>query len=431
VNEARSGARSSSVFGTADERQAAGEKLLAYVHGAAPSLLRPPKGILAHPSIALSAPGLPYSEAMWDWDTLISAEGLLACAKLSGDAALHDRIVEHTRGSWLNFVERQSPEGRLPIMVAEADGDPFRCLEVAPRPNHRNQAKPVFGAMARLVADETGDVTWLAPHFDKLLAFYDAWTRDNLTGLGLLVWGDDVAIGNDNDPATFGRPFFSSANLLLNTLYNLDLRAAADLARRLGRTADAESLDARAEAVAEAIRTWCWDPRDRFFYTVDVQCVDKRAELIKYPRGMDMSWRCLPMRIQSFTGFLPLWAGIATQEQADALVRSAWLADDRFRAEWGARSLSNLETMYELVFSSNPSDWLGPVWPIVNHVIWRGLERYGFAAEAADLADRAIRLMATGLEAQGAFNEYYHPDTGSPMSHVGYMDWNMLVLEML
>jgi hypothetical protein len=39
------------------------------------------------------------------------------------------------------------------------------------------------------------------------------------------VWGDDVAIGDDNDPTTFGRPFFSSANLLLNCLFYQDLLA--------------------------------------------------------------------------------------------------------------------------------------------------------------------------------------------------------------
>jgi len=28
-------------------------------------------------------------------------------------------------------------------------------------------------------------------------------------------------------------------------------------------------------------------------------------------------------------------------------------------------------------------------------------------------------------------NEYYHPDTGTALSHKGFMDWNLLVLEMI
>jgi hypothetical protein len=31
----------------------------------------------------------------------------------------------------------------------------------------------------------------------------------------------------------------------------------------------------------------------------------------------------------------------------------------------------------------------------------------------------------------GSLNEYYHPDTGAALSHKGFMDWNLLVLEMI
>ena len=147
----------------------------------------------------------------------------------------------------------------------------------------------------------------LAPHFDTILKFYASWTKLNLSQIGLLVWGDDVAIGNDNDPTTFGRSAFSSANLLLNCLYYQDLLAAAELAHRLACTVDHDSLKADADALAQRIRKYSWDPRDSFFYTVDVQCVDRRAELLpKVAPGMDMSWKSLPLRLQVFTGFLPM-----------------------------------------------------------------------------------------------------------------------------
>jgi hypothetical protein len=37
----------------------------------------------------------------------------------------------------------------------------------------------------------------------------------------------------------------------------------------------------------------------------------------------------------------------------------------------------------------------------------------------------------TDLAANGSLNEYYHPDTGLALSHKGFMDWNLLVLEMM
>ena len=224
----------------------------------------------------------------------------------------------------------------------------------------------------------------------------------------------------------------SSANLLLNCLYYEDLRASAELARRLGRPKDHDRLSAQAETLAQQINRYCWDPRDSYFYSVDVQCVDRRAELIPtVKRGMDMSWKSLPMRIQMFTGFLPLWCGIASQVQADELVKINYLADDRLCAGWGVRSLSSRESMYSLAFSSNPSNWLGPVWIIVNYFAWKGLQRYGFYKEAAALAGRTLALLALDLKVNGSLNEYYHPDTGAALSHKGFMDWNLLVLEMI
>ncbi len=246
------------------------------------------------------------------------------------------------------------------------------------------------------------------------------------------MWGNDVAIGNDNDPTTFGRPDFSSANLLLNCLFYMDLRAAAELARQLRRPDDQQRLRAQADALGEQIQKYCWDPRDQFYYTVDVQCVDRRSELIHHVKpGMEMSWKCLPMRIQTFTGFLPLWCGLASPDQGKALIRANYLADDRFRGNWGVRSLSSKESMYCLDFSSNPSNWLGPVWIVVDYFVWNALKYYGFDAEASELGDKTLRLLSTDLARNGSLNEYYHPDTGAALSHKGFMDWNLLVLEMI
>jgi len=86
--------------------------------------------------------------------------------------------------------------------------------------------------------------------------------------------------------------------------------------------------------------------------------------------------------------------------------------------------------MYSMEFSSNPSNWLGPVWIVVNYFVWKGLTNAGFLQEADALRDKTVRLLAGDLAANGSLNEYYHPDTGAALSHKGFMDWNLLVLEM-
>ncbi len=413
-----------------NERSQDANALRSYFAANAPQMLWASDGLLKRPSVSQSLPGKRYSTQLWDWDTLWTSQGLFRLAALEHDESLKQKLCEHVSGSLLNFLDHASADGRIPIMMTATDPDPFRVL--GPNATSRNQAKPVFGQLGLLAADQRGEVGWLAPYFDTILRFYDAWTAHNTSSIGLLVWGDDVAIGDDNDPTTFGRPFFSSANLLLNCLFHQDLLASAELARRLGRAKDHDRLAAQAETLAQQIQMSCWDPRDSYFYSVDVQCVDRRAELIPtVPRGMDMSWKSLPIRIQMFTGFLPLWCGIASQKQADELVKINYVADDRLCARWGVRSLSSRESMYSLAFSSNPSNWLGPVWIIVNYFAWKGLQGYGFQREAAALADKTIALLASDLKVNGALNEYYHPDTGSGLSHKGFMDWNLLVLEMI
>lgn len=407
------------------------ETVLNYFIDIAPQLLAEPEGILEHPSILFTMPGKHYSGSRWDWDTLWTVQGLLRCASLAGDDELERKIAEHAKGSVHNFLDRQGDDGRLPIMVSVDDPDPFRCLEPGETPNHRNQAKPIFAQIALSVAEQTDDWDWVAPIMPKLMRFYDSWTSNNMSNVGLYVWGDDVAIGNDNDPCTFGRPFFSSANVLLNTLFHLDMHAAATLARHVGMDAEAANLTAQAEALGANLLEHCWDERDSFFYTVDTQCVDMREELIKFPRGMDMGWQTMPLKVQSFTGFLPLWCGLATHEQATRLVEANYLADDRFRCDWGVRSLSSMEPMYDLRFSSNPSNWLGPVWGLINHMVWKALRNYGFDAEAKDLADKTLTMLASDIESNGYVSEFYHPDTGLPVGHKAYIDWNLLALDMI
>lgn len=413
-------------------RERATKKLIEYFGSVGLGMLRPPQGSLRHASMAHTLAGAAYSAESWDWDTLWTARGLYRLAELQRDTVMQQKYCEHAKGSLENFLDHQSAEGRIPIMMTAKDADFFNSLAVE-KPNPHNQAKPVMAQIALFVAEATKDFAWLAPRFEQILRFHQSWRAGNESRIGLLVWGNDVAIGMDNDPTTFGRPDFSSANVLLNCLFYQDLRAAAELADHLNRSEDHDRINRQADELAARIQKFCWDPRDRFYYSADVQCTDVRSKWLPgLEQGMAMSWQCLPLRIQTVTGFLPLWCGLATQRQAKELIETHYLSDDRFCAAHGIRSLSKLEAMYSLTpHSGNPSNWLGPVWIISNYLVWKALQNYGFNSEATDLANKTLRLLVTDLELNGSLNEYYHPDTGAPLSHQGFMDWNLLVLEMI
>ncbi len=412
-------------------RSTEAKPIIDYLSANGSKLLRSPQGSIALPSVSPSLPGREYSAQLWDWDTLWTSVALFRLAEIKRDVAFHAEVTRHVEGSLLTFFAHQTPEGRIPLVI-----NPVMPPNGGLRfdaPNHQNQAKPVFGQLALLLAERTGSVDFLAPHFAALLRFYDSWYLGNLSKPGLLVWGDDVSIGNDNDPTTYGRPYFSSANVLLNCFFYQDLGAAEKLAERLNRpSAERARIAARRQALGEAIQRHCWDARDAFYYTADVQVTDRRAELIPdIPRGMATSWQAIPLRIQTFTGFLPLWCGLATPQQAEALLARNWFADERLRGNWGVRSLGRGEPMYSMVASGNPSNWLGPVWIIANYLVWKGLVAYGQVRAADDLATKTVRLLVKSLAETGSLNEYYHPDTGVALSHQGFMDWDMLVLDMI
>jgi neutral trehalase len=80
-----------------------------------------------------------------------------------------------------------------------------------------------------------------------------------------------------------------------------------------------------------------------------------------------------------------------------------------------------------VVATSDCSNWQGPVWAPVNCLVATALARYGYAAEAAELAARTVSLFADGLRRHGCFHENYHSETGEPLAAPGIGSWCLMV----
>lgn len=128
---------------------------------------------------------------------------------------------------------------------------------------------------------------------------------------------------------------------------------------------------------------------------------------------------------------MALWAGIATPEQAESIVKLHYRDTSSFNCAAGVRSLSPLEKMYNVRASGNPSSWQGPVWINVNWLVFRGLVRYGYTEDARELAEKTVLLLGRDLERFGALHEYYLPDNGEPVLNKGFQNWNYLVINMI
>ena len=99
-------------------------------------------------------------------------------------------------------------------------------------------------------------------------------------------------------------------------------------------------------------------------------------------------------------------------------------------AEYGVRTVASDEASDCLEKTSNPSNWLGPVWIVSNWVVYRGLKDYGISSYK-DLAERTVRLLGENLEKSGEMYESYLPDNGEPCLYPHFFNWDLLVLEML
>ncbi|MBP7401103.1 MAG: trehalase / alfa-L-rhamnosidase / mannosyl oligosaccharide glucosidase [Clostridia bacterium] len=399
------------------------DRLRSFFRERTPAVLKSPVATLRHPFID---PGSVYDGNLWDWDSYWSAYALL---NATDDPAMRERVLEHARGNVRNFMDLQLEDGYIPMMVeSKKFADPYLLAK------HRegvvlNMHKPFLCQQAVLVSEAQGGWEWLREYAGNLERYFGCYDRHYyFENCGMYVWADDIMIGMDNDPATFGRPPFSTANLFLNGFMVQELLAMALIQEKLGLPDRAAHYRAKASALADAVQAECWDPRDRFFYSADVDVKTRRFDWFHV--GLGVFWKTLPIKIRAFSGFLPLWAGFATPEQAGSLVRHA-MDEDTFKSPFGIRSLSRDEKMYDLSATNNPSNWLGPIWVIASYVVFRGLMRYGYAAEAREICDKTVALLGGDLERTGTLHEYYVPETGEPVMNGGFINWNMLVLNMV
>jgi len=397
-----------------------------YVQTHLPATLKRPYGYFKYPFID---PGSVYDGNLWDWDTFWAVYAMIGISETCADSAFRGLLIRHSKGNVLNFLDFQLDDGYVPMMVdSEEEGIPYlnrKHLEGVVL----NMHKPFLCQQICLISGFTGSYDWIRDSIPKLEKYFDCYDRYYyFERPGLYVWADDVMIGVDNDPASFGRPRFSTANIFLNSFMVRELQSMALILSSCGNSPRSLKYLEKAEQLTAAIQKECWDTRDHFFYSVDVDVRTRSYDW--FHRGLGVFWNTLPIKIRSWSGFLPLLTGIADDNQASFLAQHA--ADpETFRAPFGIRSLSKDEKMYNLEPTSNPSNWLGGIWIVTQYAVFRGLLNYGFKDQASELCRDVLRLLANDLRTSGTLHEYYNPETGEPIINGGFVNWNMLALSMV
>lgn len=398
------------------------EKIKLYSRQNYERMTRRPNGLLKYPFIVPGSES--YSDSLWDWDSWLTDVAVRQIMKDNGND--NRNVLEYEKGCILNFLEHTTDDGWMPICIS-----PDFILPCRLEGKNTNIHKPCLAQHAAFIIQQNaGECSWLEPCQQKLEAYLTYYKNTMFhTKTGLYFWIDDTAIGVDNDPCTFYRPDGSSASIYLNCMMYKELLAMAYISKQM-KTGMEMSYEIEAEQLKAAVNEYLWDERNGFYYSADLNLkgIDSSEWLHS---GCPRHWDSVIQKIDCWSGFMAMWAGIATTERAKRMVKENMENSELFSGRYGIRTLAKTEKMYCIVKSGNPSCWLGPVWGVSNYICFRALSTYGYVEEARKLAIKTIELFGQDLEEYGEFHEYYDPDTGVGVNNQGFQSWNLLVNNMI
>jgi alpha,alpha-trehalase len=213
------------------------------------------------------------------------------------------------------------------------------------------------------------------PDYDAA-QYYDARTNE-LTPL--FYKGDRSMRESGFDPSSRFGPF--SIDIIhynpvcLNTLLYLMETQTAEIMGILSRPRDADAWKQRAEDRAARINKLMWDQADGFYFDYDF-----------VHRGV----RHYPF----LTTFYPLWAGIASADQAERVVRNLHV----FEQPGGLQtSMRRTGDQWDAPFGWAPLQWIAV----------EGLRRYGYRSEADRVSRSFLSMIQQEFVRHGTIEEKY------------------------
>lgn len=132
----------------------------------------------------------------------------------------------------------------------------------------------------------------------------------------------------------------------------------------------------------------------------------EKIEVLGVPPDWDVAVSTVDYTRQDQTLLLPIWAGLAKGERAEALVRKTITDPHRYWRPYGIPNCSALDP----AFTPDNRNGSGGVWMMWNTMIGEGLADNGYTAEAADLITRIMTAMLHTLKTEKAFREAYNCD---------------------
>ena len=111
--------------------------------------------------------------------------------------------------------------------------------------------------------------------------------------------------------------------------------------------------------------------------------------------------------VWSLAGFFPMWAGMATEEQAARMVKNI----DKFEHDGGLATTNKPFIDVMSLFGSLKTQWAYPNgWAPLHWIVIEGLRNYGYDLEAERIARKWLHTNLLWYERHGVFQEKYNVD---------------------
>ncbi len=241
---------------------------------------------------------------------------------------------------------------------------------------------------------------------------------------GFLVWGGNSMLENVRDELDVIWQLFGDKTDSPSRVKALDLmcmmvkeeRSLALMARELGKPEDARDWDAKADRLANLIRTRMWDEASGNFFN------------LSRDTGTMITSDGISLKRPEIITYLPLWAGVATKEQAARLVAN--LKNEKtFWRRFGVPTLSAADSYYD-PYITKCCQWNGAVWLLWDYMVFRGLLDYGYRADAEEIVKRNMDAVAFQLKSNHRFWESYSADYTQLNSPKNYL-WDSILARMM
>lgn len=324
---------------------------------------------------------------LFDWDTYFAG---YMCSWFNKDLA-YANMVEITKAI--------SSQGFIPNYQA-----PFGNYSW-------DRSEPPVGAILVLDMYKRFKEKWfLEEVYDELLT-WNRWWGAHRTVKGYLAWGSDkvpdslrtidqfnivaarLESGLDNSPMYDSIPFNETTHTMeladvgLMSLYVADCRAMEEMAQVLGRKTDAKELRERAEKYGRSL-AGLWDNEKGIF-------LNRRTDTDQ------KSFRLSP------TLFYPLLAKVATQAQAERMMKEHYFNPNEFYGDYVIPSIARNDPAFH-----DNDYWRGRIWGPMNFLVYLGMRNYQLPQARADLVKKSRELLMKSWKKDGSIFENYKSTSG-------------------